>query len=84
MVRVAVHGFMLLPQGWHSPGCKRLHWGLCRDPVGALQVSSDLMEEQVQLQCLAKLQFDDSDAMHLHLLQSLHCAWTGETRPRSR
>lgn len=69
----------------HSPAA-RLHWGLCRDHrgVGALQVSSDLVEEQVQLQCLAKLQFDDSNAMHLHLLQSLHCAWTGETRPRAR
>ena len=50
----------------------------------ALQSNKRLEKERARLLCLAKLPFDDSNLMHLRLLQSVYLSFTGETGPVGR
>ena len=49
-----------------------------------LQSSKRLEKERTRLMCLAKMQFDDNDIMHLRLLQSVYLNFVGGPGPVGR
>lgn len=52
--------------------------------ICALQSSKRLEKERTRLMCLAKMQFDDNDIMHLRLLQSVYLNFVGGPGPIGR
>ena len=49
-----------------------------------VQSSKRLEKERTRLMCLAKMQFDDNDIMHLRLLQSVYLSFVGGVGPIGR
>ena len=54
--------------------------GVCH----GLQSSKRFEKERTRLLCLAKMPFDDSDIMHLRLLQSVYLTYISEAGPVGR
>lgn len=52
--------------------------------VYGVQSSKRLEKERTRLMCLAKMQFDDNDIMHLRLLQSVYLSFVGGPGPVGR
>ena len=66
----------------HQSTCMLLYgpiYSIC-----ALQSSNRLEKERTRLMCLAKMQFDDNDIMHLRLLQSVYLDFVGGPGPVGR